>query len=179
MRKPKFELTAERLQTRHRAINTLRFVAHLIAGTLGVIITASVLTYSAFGMLHPFFPAIGSRTVNIILTETPYFPVQILVGLLWGLQLGRRYRHEVMLWTWTVPFAAIASLILFAQLPPVVVSGIEITKVEHFFGWACLPQNHCFEQVGFTLPLYTAGAYSLGALLARLVPFQKRIGTVT
>jgi hypothetical protein len=41
-------------------------------------------------------------------------------------------------------------------------SGTE-RKNAHFFGWACLPPNHCFEQVGFTLLLYAAIAYSIGA----------------
>jgi len=75
-----------------------------------------------------------------------------------------------MLWTWVVPVLSIAFFILFVPLPPVVVSGVEITKAAHFFGWGCLPQNHCFEQVPLTVLLYSAVAYSLGALLARVVP---------
>ena len=57
---------------------------------------------------------------------------------------------------------AIVLLVLFAPLRPVVVSGIEITGFSRFFGWSCLPQNHCFEQVAITLPFYSASAYSLG-----------------
>jgi hypothetical protein len=157
------------VQSGERALDTLRFLVHLIASTLGVTVTAAILAYSVALTLHPIFPPIGSRTVHWILTETPYFPVQIVVGLLWGFQLGRRYGHKVMFWTWIVPALGIALLILFAPLRPTVVSGAEITKTAHFFGWACLPQNHCFEQVGFTLPLYSAIAYSMGALLARVL----------
>lgn len=159
---------------RECVMNVLRFLAHLIVSTLGVGITAAALTYSVVLPLHQFFPSLGSRTVHWILTETPYFPVQIAVGLLWGFQLGRRYRHKVMLWTWTVPALSIVLLVLFASFPPAVVGGVEITGVEHFFGWACLPQNHCYEQVGLTLPLYAAVAYSLGAFLARVIPPTKR-----
>ena len=96
--------------------------------------------------------------------------MQIMTGLLLGFHLGRRYDHRVMLWTWVVPASLISYLILFAPLHPVVVSGVEITPIQHFFGWACLPQNHCFEQVGFTLLLYAASAYSIGALLVRRIP---------
>jgi hypothetical protein len=102
-----------------------------------------------------------------ILLETPYFPAQIAIAFLWGLQLGRRYGHRVMLWIWIVPALAIALSILFAPLEPVVASGVAISRAGHFFGSGCLPQNHCFEQVAFTLPFYAASAYSLGAFLAR------------
>jgi hypothetical protein len=70
------------------------------------------------------------------------------------------------------PALAIILLMLFAPLTPVVISGVEITKAEHFFGWGCLPQNHCFEQVGLTLPFYAASAYSLGGLFARIIPLS-------
>jgi hypothetical protein len=141
-------------------------------GTVGILIMSAVLTYSVLLPLHQVFPFLGARTVHWILTETPYFPVQIMVGLLCGFQLGRRYRHSAMLWIWSVPALAIILLMLFAPLTPVVISGVEITKAEHFFGWGCLPQNHCFEQVGLTLPFYAASAYSLGGLFARIIPLS-------
>jgi hypothetical protein len=119
-----------------RAMDVLHFLGHVALGTLGVVgVAAPVLTYSVVLSLHPFFPSLSTRTVHWILTETPYFPVQIVVGLLWGFQLGRRYQHRVMLWTWVVPALAIISLILFVPLPSVVVSGVELRKTEHFFGW--------------------------------------------
>jgi hypothetical protein len=157
-----------------RAMDVLHFLGHLALSTLGVAgVAAPVLTYSVMLSLHLFFPSLSTRTVHWILTETPYFPVQIVVGLLWGFQLGRRYQHRVMLWTWIVPALAIISLILFVPLPSVVVSGVELTKTEHFFGWGCLPQNHCFEWP-LTVVLYAAAAYSIGALAARMLPHQAR-----
>jgi hypothetical protein len=163
-------LMSERHEPGDTAMGGLRFLVHLIVGTLGVGVAAAVLTYSLVLPLQVFFPSLGPRTVAWILTETPYFPVQILVGLLLGFQLGRRYRHRVMLWTWIAPALAIAFMILFVPLPPVVVSGVEITKIEHFFGWGCLPQNHCFEQVPLTLLFYAGAAYSFGAFFARAIP---------
>jgi hypothetical protein len=152
-------------------MNVLHFLGHLLISTFGVAVAAAVLTYSAVPPLHQLFPSLNSRTIHWILTETPYFPVQIVVGLLWGFLLGRRYRHLVMLWTWVVPALAIALLILFVPLRPVVVAGTEITKIEHFFGRKCLPQNHCFEWA-FTLLLYSAAGYSLGAFLERRLPHR-------
>jgi len=151
-------------------MNGLRFLLHLILSAVGVRVMASVLRYSFVVPLHQFFPSLSLRTGHWILLQTPYFPVQIVLGLLWGFQLGRRYGHRVMLWTCVVPGTLIALLILFVPLSPVVVAGVKITKAEHFFGWGCLPQNHCFDQVGFTLPFYAASAYSLGALFARMIP---------
>lgn len=150
----------------------LRFLLHLIVSTLGVGVAAALLAFSVVVPLHPFFPFLDSRRASWILTETPYFPLQIMVGLLWGFQLSRRYRHRVMMWTWIVPALTVLFFILFVPLPHVIVSGVEITKAEHFFGWACLPQNHCFQQVPLTLMLYSAAAYSIGAFLARMIPTQ-------
>src|SRR5579864_8043011 len=157
------------LRARERATNVLHFLGHLLVSTLGVPVAAAVVTYSVVLPLHHLFPSLSSRTVHWILTETPYFPVQIIVGLLLGFQLGRRYRHRVMLWTWIMPGLVIAFLILFVPLRPVVVSGVEITKTEHFFGSGCLPQNHCFDW-SFTVLLYAALAYSLGAFAERRLP---------
>jgi hypothetical protein len=153
-----------------RPMDVLHFLGHLALSTLGVVgVAAPVLTYSVVLSLHPFFPSLGTRTVHWILTETPFFPVQIVVGLLWGFQLGRRYQHRVMVWTWVVPALAIISLILFVPLRSVVVSGVELTKTEHFFGWGCLPQNHCFDWP-LTVQLYAAAAYSIGAFAASMFP---------
>jgi hypothetical protein len=153
-----------------RPMDVLHFLGHLALSTLGVVgVAAPVLTYSVVLSLHPFFPSLGTRTVHWILTETPFFPVQIVVGSLWGFQLGRRYQHRVMVWTWVVPALAIISLILFVPLRSVVVSGVELTKTEHFFGWGCLPQNHCFDWP-LTVLLYAATAYSIGAFAARMLP---------
>jgi hypothetical protein len=160
----------------HETMNVIRFFIHLAVSTLGVVILAAFLVFSVTEALHPFFPTIGSRTASWILTETPYFPVQIALGLLIGFQMGRRYKHRVMLWVWVVPALAIVFALRFAPLRPIVVSGVEITPIQHFFGWACLPQNHCFEQVGLTLLLYSSGAYAIGARLARWIPARRRSG---
>lgn len=157
---------------RQTALIGLRFLIHSAVAAIGVPVATSVLRYSILLSIQEFYPSAGLRVgkqLHWILLQTPYFPAQITMGLLLGFQVGRFFRHREMLWTWIVPALAIVLLILFAPFRPVIVSGIEISKVHHFFGWSCLPQNHCFEQVGFTLPFYSASAYSVGALLARIV----------
>jgi len=154
--------------TREAVTAMLQYLTHLIGSTVGISLSAAFLTYSTVISLHQFYPSIGDRTVHWILTETPYFPVQILLGLLYGFLLSRRFGHATMLWVWLVPALAIVCLIVLNPVTPVFVGGVELTAIEHFFGWRCLPQNHCFEQVALTLPLYSATAYSLGALVARV-----------
>jgi hypothetical protein len=164
--------------TEHRgarqiALTGLRFLIHFVVAAIGVPVVASVLRYSILLSVQEFDPSFSlrvGRQMQWILLQTPYFPVQIIIGLLMGFRIGRHFRELVMLWTWTVPALTIILLILFAPFPPVIAPGVEISKLQHFFGWRCLPQNHCFEQVGLTLPFYSACAYSLGAFLTRIVP---------
>lgn len=108
---------------------------------------------------------VAPRAAHWILTETPFFPIQILLGLVVGFWLSRRFGHRVMLWTWTVPALVLIAAILF--LPPDFSSG-ELTHGERFFGWSCLPQNHCIDQLVVTMPFYSAVAYSVGAFVARI-----------
>lgn len=167
-----------RPSTHKIALNGLRFLVHLTISTFGVPVAASILRYSIVIPLHELTPAVSLHTGHWILLQTPYFPVQIGLGLLWGFLLGRRYRHRVMLWTWVVPAISLALVILFVPFTPVEVSGIELAKFDLFFGWGCLPQNFCLEQVAFTMPFYAACAYSLGAFLAQIFPAQNSAKTV-
>jgi hypothetical protein len=137
------------------------FLAHMAGSWLGIPAVA------AFGTLSEITPGWG----RWILTETPFFPVQILLGLVLGFWLSRRFGHRVMLWTWTIPALILAGAILFE--PPGFLSG-GLPDSSRFFGEKCLPQNRCFDQLIFTMPFYSAAAYSLGALFARLDPRKAR-----
>lgn len=118
---------------------------------------------------------IAPRAASRLLTENPFFPVQILFGLFLGFQLMRRFKHKVMLWIWIVPAMILLIAILFMPLRPLSVSGRELTRIQHFFGWSCLPPNRCYEQLAITLLFYSGAAYSLGALLAQRTPARRRI----
>jgi hypothetical protein len=133
------------------------FLAHLVGSWLGIPAAA------AFETLSEVTPKWG----HWILTETPFFPVQILLGLAVGFWLSRRFGNRVMLWTWIVPALILVGAILFE--PQGFLSG-GLTHGRRFFGESCLPQKRCFDQLVFTMPFYSATAYSLGALLARLCP---------
>jgi len=47
------------------------------------------------------------RFVHWILTENPFYPVQIVAALYFGWLLGRRFQHRCMLWIWIFPLASL------------------------------------------------------------------------
>jgi hypothetical protein len=145
------------------------FFAHLIGSWLGVPFAgAPFFAFAVVASIHQFYPAVNFRVAHWILTETPFFPVQILLGLSSGFLLGRRLMHRVMRWTWTVPALSLVLAIVLAPVFQRPISGPTFTRLGYFFGPGCLPQNHCLDQLVVTMPFYAAVAYSLGAVVARM-----------
>src|SRR5580704_11189287 len=85
---------------------------HQFIGTFGVIILATYLTAYLFDVVHLFGKPFPSKTMSWILTGTPYYPVQIGLGLLLGWLIGRRVLHRAMLWVWVLPFAYLSYAII-------------------------------------------------------------------
>jgi hypothetical protein len=126
------------------------FPIHQIISTVGVLVLAGFLTFTTS----------SASRARWILTETPYFPVQIGLAFFIGFVLRRYLRHQVMQWVWVLPF-----LILFVSfvLTPLPLVG----RLDRFFGRGCRPELGCFVQLAVTLPFYTAVSYSLSAFLSR------------
>jgi hypothetical protein len=148
------------------------FLVHQLVGTLGVMILAGMLVAIAFDFLKPLVHSIASRGVYGVLAGSPYFPVQVIVALLLGWLLSDLSGQESMLWIWVLPYAWLAYW--FARLPAVLGMTLQ-ERFFYFFGWGCRPENHCIDQMGDTLPFYTAVAYSVGALLARELPMRSPV----
>src|ERR1700680_2610929 len=78
---------------------------HQVVGTWGIA------AFSSFGIIEAFdsFDVFGWHSsvhyAHWILTSSPYYPVQIAVGLYLGWLLGRRFQQRVMLWVWVIPLA--------------------------------------------------------------------------
>jgi hypothetical protein len=112
-----------------------------------------------------------SRTFHSIVSETPYFPVQIIFALILGWLLGRALRHRSMVWVWVLPMAILCySLVTARVLIPTSVfarPGVFQSRFSHYFGWGCQPSARCFDQLLITMPFYSSLAYSMGAALAR------------
>jgi hypothetical protein len=134
----------------------LSFVAHQLAGTIGVPFLTAIAAFSYAPVVRLAGVPMTTHQIRSALTETPYIPLQIISGLLCGFVIERRWRQPQMKWVWLLPLAILLGF--FIHFPG--------SRVSHFFGAGCRPESHCFDQLGFTLPLYSSLAYSTGALLS-------------
>lgn len=157
----------------------LSFVLHQFIGTLGIDMFSGFLLAYCGDVLHLFGKPVAQKTVYWILTGTPYYPVQIGLGLFLGWLIGRRVQHRAMLWVWVLPFAYLTyALIAIPTLvpqwiPPQYQAGVGESRFRHYFGWGC-GAHPCFDQNAVTVLFYIAAAYSIGALLARKLPGRFR-----
>jgi hypothetical protein len=156
-----------------RIKSLLVFVFHQVVGTWGIAILAAFALFGLFDVLtaiSPWKPPM--RAVHWVLTENPFYPAQIVVGLYFGWLLGRRFQHKCMLWIWVVPSAILAFAFLVTSLssphPSVLFHSDSVqARLSFYFGWGCKPREHCIVQLFITMPFYASVAYSLGALVAR------------
>lgn len=154
----------------------LIFVLHQLIAVLGVGFLAGTATFFIFGLLRPASPQFFTEhNVHRVLTQLPYFPVQILEGLWCGWALSRRLRQREMLWVWVLPALILCyAMIAEPNISPVFTSAIVLagrnkSVWSHFLGSGCRADlsDRCSDQLMFTMPFYASAAYSLGALLAR------------
>jgi hypothetical protein len=129
---------------------SLQFLMHQLISVLGVAIFANALVALSFDLLrflgHPY----PIRESFWMLTGMPFYPVQVSCGLCLGWQLSRWLRHRSMLWVWILP----ALMLCYG-----VSSRTDVP-------WRARE----LYRVGYTVPVFAAGSYSLGALLARKKP---------
>jgi hypothetical protein len=150
------------------ATSVLTLLVHQFIGMYGIPYTAPVVFSLAFK-----FPLLSHshRTFYSIVSELPYFPVQIIFGLILGWLLGRAFRHRSMVWVWVVPLVILCYSVVTATtvLPTSVFAspGAGQSRISHYFGWGCRPADRCLDQLLITMPFYSSLAYSLGAALAR------------
>jgi hypothetical protein len=148
-------------------------VLHQFIAYFGIVILASAMTAYVFDVIRLLGKPYPSKTMYWILSGTPYFPVQIGLGLALGWMIGRRVWHWAMLWVWVLPLARLVYAIFAIPtlapnwIPPAFQAGIGESRWKHYFGWGCGGVRPCFDQNAFTEPFYCAVAYSVGALLAR------------
>jgi hypothetical protein len=170
-----------------RVKSFLVYVFHQFVGTWGIAFLAAFGLFASFDML----PNIAnrkpsSRSAHWVLTENPFYPVQIVVGLCFGWMLGRQFNHKSMLWIWILPLAiliyAFAATPIFSSRASILTLPTTVqSRLSYYFGWGCQPRDHCLNQLLITLPFYASVAYSFGALLGRntFTKLQKKSGTQT
>jgi len=156
------------------------FTVDQFVGTFGIMWTAPIIAACAFDLLALLGRKYPSSLMFWLLTGTPYFPVQIALGLILGCLVSRHFRHRSMLLVWAIPFAVLCYCVvavptLFPNLtPPQFQAGASQSRLFHYFGWGCQPKYHCIDQTYVTLPFYAALSYSVGALLALRLPERFR-----
>lgn len=156
------------------------FAFHQFLSTYGIGFSAPYLVASVFDVIQLFGKQYSAHLLFFLLTGTPYFPIQIFLGLLVGYLLSRHFRHRVMVWVWIIPLVVLVyALAAVPTLTPSLTptryqAGVGESRFAHYFGWGCQPVNRCLDQVDITLPFYVAVSYSLGALIARKMPQRLR-----
>jgi hypothetical protein len=143
------------------------FLLHQCLSTIGIIVGGAFIVFSMTSILHHWQGSIGSETASLILTGIPGFPIQTAIGLVLGWWLMRRFGQGETLWVWVLP--TIVMIIVLIHGPVVQLENQRsYSPLSHFFAHGCRPQDRCFDQVVFTLPLCTAVAYSFGARFGKL-----------
>jgi hypothetical protein len=151
----------------HPLRTALVFLGHWILSTIGIMVVTAFLTFTAVALIHIWRLDVGNKTASWLLTGTPYFPLQIAMAFLAGRWIMKMLGHVESLWVWILP--ACAMLVAMVHGPVVQLGGqASYSTISHFFGDGCRAQDGCFDQVAFTLPLYTGIAYSLGAVAGRI-----------
>lgn len=161
------------------------FTFHQLAGTWGIAFLAAFGLFELFDIvarISPWKPS--TRFLHWLLTENPFYPVQIAVGLYFGWLLCRRFQHRCMLWIWIFPLAilvyAFVATPLVSPYASVLLRPESVqARLSFYFGWGCQPRERCIDQLLITMPFYASVAYSAGALLARKSPTARIISGVT
>lgn len=157
-------------RTRSLTKSAFAFALHQFIGMYGISFTAPAVFSLGFKVLDLFGRHYTTRDFHYVLTETPYFPVQIGFALVLGWLLGRSLGHRSMLWVWILPLVILCFAIVITPVEQTSVLAKQFsgqTRLSHFFGWGCRPAARCLNQLVITLPFYSSLAYSMGAVLGR------------
>jgi len=162
----------------------LIFAGHQILATEGVIwltiLGTFLLTGSIGQMNEAWAHSAFMRGIHLILSNTPFFPIQIAVGAYLGWKLYNRLGHRSILWVWILPGALLTYAVIAIPTFSPWSTSPETGPLSHYFGWGCQADYRCYDQMTFTQPFYTSVAYSLGALWAarRSKPLQQNAHSI-
>jgi hypothetical protein len=150
--------------SRNRSITSFfNFVIHQFVSTYGVSFTAPIVFALGFRVLSLFGHNYSKREFYWVVSETPYFPVQIIFALILGGLLGRSLKDKSIIWIWVLPFVTLSYELVTVFIPV----AERTSRLSYFFGDGCQVAAHCLAQLLITMPFYSSLAYSIGAFLAR------------
>jgi uncharacterized protein (DUF2062 family) len=135
----------------------------------GVPFTALLVFSRGFKFLLLLGRSYSNRDFYSRISETPYFPVQVLFALVLGWLLDHSQPHKSVVGL-GIPIGNSLPLMHHTcnfraggDICACSIAGQAVT----FFRLGCRPSRRCFDQVLVTLPFYSCRAYSVGAFLAR------------
>jgi hypothetical protein len=163
----------EYLGAAHRRYAWLRvpvtFLIHQSLGTWGVFLAAPwVLVFLGEVGRHFGLKTYIAQT-QWVLYGTPFFPAHVVLALVIGWILSGTLGHRSMLWVWILPLVSLCTSCMGFPLigissPAACMSLAFSFKLVYSWGYFGV---HFLQQVVRIALLYSATAYSLGALLAR------------
>jgi|GEM_PF-1040847 len=152
-------------------------VIHQLSATLGVLLWAGLMANVGLMLPRLWGHIFVMDNLRAILVAPPFYPVQIVVGILWGWLVWNRFQHRVMFLVWIFPLIILLIEMLghstrtSSLYPGAVISNFR-PMLSQFFGSSCRVEDHCFVQLGVTLPFYSAVSYAVGALFAMRFPIR-------
>ena len=159
------------------------FVMYQVIGIWVTLKVAPSLTASTLNFLRLFGRPYTRAEYYWVLAGTPYFPVEVGVGLVLGWILGRHLRDKSMRWVWVLPFVvlcyALATIPNLNPEPPTLQAGVGQSRWAHYFGWGCQSAvNNCIDQEVFTAPFYAGAAFSIAAFAAEELTEDVSLATI-
>lgn len=155
---------------RARLRSVLAFLMHQLVATEGVIwltILSLLVLRSTISAVHqPWGSSSFMRVTHFLLSNNPFFPVQIAAGAVLGWKLQLRWQHKSMFWVWILPGALLAyAVLVIPTLSPWSLAP-QTSAFSHYFGWGCRAEDRCYDQLTLTQPFYISLAYSISAFVA-------------
>jgi len=151
----------------------LLYLMHQIIATQGVwwatILSVLSIKFTLEEIFEPLGHSLLVRDLGWLLGSNPFYPLEILVGLCFGWKFFSWWHRREMFLVWIVPAVVlIVAVLAVPTFTPARISMLDLHAgaLEHYFGWRCVRENGCIDQIIATIPFYCSVAYSLGAWLA-------------
>ncbi len=108
----------ERLRTKSLTKSVLTFGLYQFIGMYGIPFTAPIVFSLGFKFLLLLGHSYPRKTFYSIVSESPYFPIQIIFAVILGWLLGRVFRLRSMAWIWVLPLAILCYSVAARVLNP-------------------------------------------------------------
>jgi hypothetical protein len=159
---------------------SLRVGMHQILAIFGVIVWAGMLTAIAIVDISKMRGRVAHLSdVHRALSAAPFFPIEVVVGLLLGWLVWKQFQDRVMFWVWVFPLVPLLMIMLEDSThvstiyPGATVTNYKI-MLSTYFGSGCHVDEGCFKQIEFTVPFYAAVSYAIGAWFGWRFPIRSR-----